>query len=116
MYELRRLPRVRLDQGPMNKVTSRLLLTLTVAASALAQTVYNQIPTNIVGQAVLQQLLLTATAPNLVEGREFNLPEAVAIDSSASPPILYVADTANNRVLAWKNAAAFTKGDFADKV
>ena len=100
----------------MNKVTLRLLLAITVAASAHAQTVYNQIPTNIVGQAVLQQLLLTATAPNLVEGREFNLPEAVAIDASSSPPILYVADTANNRVLAWKNAAGFTKGDFADKV
>ena len=81
-----------------------------------AQTIYNQIPTNIVGQSVLQQLLLTATAPNLVEGREFDLPEAVAIDRSASPPVLYVADAANNRVLAWKNAAGFTKGDFADKV
>ncbi len=55
-------------------------------------------------------------APNLVEGREFNLPQAIAIDTSSSPPILYVADQGNNRVLAWKNAFGFTKGDFVDKV
>lgn len=63
-----------------------------------------------------QQGLLTAIAPNLVEGREFNSPQAVAIDTSASPPILYVADFGNNRVLAWPNAFGFTKGDFAGKV
>jgi len=63
-----------------------------------------------------QQGLLTATAPNLVEGREFNNPQAVAIDASANPPILYVADFGNNRVLAWPNAFGFTKGDFAGKV
>ena len=48
-----------------------------------------------------QQGILTAIAPNLVEGREFNNPQAIAIDSSATPPILYVADFGNNRVLAY---------------
>ena len=82
-----------------------------------AQTIFNPAPSRIVGQAVLQQQgVLTATAPNLVEGREFNNPQAVAVDASANPSILYVADFGNNRVLAWKNASAFTKGDFADKV
>jgi len=82
-----------------------------------AQTIFNPAPSRIVGQAVLQQQgVLTATAPNLVEGREFSNPQAVAVDTSANPPILYVADFGNNRVLAWKNASAFTKGDFADKV
>jgi hypothetical protein len=82
-----------------------------------AQSIFNPAPSRIVGQAVLQQQgVLTATAPNLVEGREFNNPQAVAIDATATPPILYVADFGNNRVLAWKNAAGFTKGDFADKV
>src|ERR1700730_8565159 len=82
-----------------------------------AQTIFNPIPSRIAGQAILQQQgLLTATAPNLVEGREFNNPQAVAIDTSASPPILYVADFGNNRVLAWRNAFGFTKGDFAGKV
>ncbi len=82
-----------------------------------AQTIFNPAPSRIVGQALLQQQgVLTATAPNLVEGREFNNPQSVAIDRSANPPILYVADFGNNRVLAWKNASAFTKGNFADKV
>ena len=34
--------------------------------------------------------------PNLVEGREFYSPQSMAIDKSATPPILYVADTRNN--------------------
>ena len=82
-----------------------------------AQTVFNPSPSRIVGQAVLQQQgIISATAVNLVEGREFNQPQAVAVDTSSSPPILYVADALNNRVLAWRNASGFTKGDFADKV
>ncbi len=86
-------------------------------AQAPTSTIFNPAPSRIAGQAVLQQQgILTATAPNLVEGREFNNPQALAIDSSDSPPILYVADTGNNRVLAWRNATAFSKGNFADKV
>ena len=80
-------------------------------------TIFNPAPSRIAGQAVLQQQgILSATAPNLVEGREFNSPQALAIDNSVTPPILYVADTGNNRILAWKNASAFSKGNFADKV
>lgn len=82
-----------------------------------AQTIFNPAPSRIVGQAVLQQQgLLTAIAPNLVEGRELDNPQAVALDTSVSPPILYVADFGNNRVLAWKNASAFQNGDYADLV
>jgi uncharacterized protein (TIGR03437 family) len=103
----------------------RLLHSITVCAAVAAvldaqtptSTIFNPAPSRIFGQAVLQQIgVLTATAPNLVEGREFNGPQAVALDTSATPPILYVADTGNNRVLAWKDATAFTKGNFADKV
>ncbi len=84
---------------------------------ASAQTIFNPAPSRIFGQAVLQQTgLLTALAPNLVEGREFNTPQGIAIDASSSPPILYVVDTGNNRVLAWKNASGFTKGDPASLV
>ncbi|MBZ5608046.1 MAG: NHL repeat-containing protein [Acidobacteriia bacterium] len=84
---------------------------------AEAQTIFNPAPSRIFGQAVLQQLgLLTATAPNLVEGRELNGPQSLSVDGSSNPPILYVADTGNNRVLAWKNAFGFTKGDPASKV
>lgn len=82
-----------------------------------AQTIFNPAPSRIVGQAILQQQgLLTAIAPNLVEGREFNNPQAVALDTSVTPPILYVADFGNNRVLAWKNASGFTNGAYADLV
>ena len=89
----------------------------TAGAQTPASTIFNPAPSRIVGQAVLQQQgVLTATAPNLVEGREFNGPQAIAIDTSVAPPILYVADTVNNRVLAWKNATAFANGDFAGLV
>src|SRR5437667_9072568 len=69
-----------------------------------------------VGQRDLQQITITEVAPNLVEGRELLGPQAIAVDTSVTPPILYVADTFNSRVLAWKNALLFKNGDFADLV
>src|SRR5579871_4605837 len=46
---------------------------------------------------------LVSTAPNLVEGREFNQPYSIAFDNTnPSAPILYVADTLNSRVLGFK--------------
>src|SRR5229473_8082507 len=77
-------------------------------------TIFNLFPSRIVGQGILQTVSLTATAVNLVEGRELNRPLGIALDTSVSPPILYVADFGNNRVLAWKNAFGFMKGDTAD--
>lgn len=73
----------------------------------------NQNPSRIFGH---RSSTLTSAAPNLVEGRELFNPTAVAVDSSASPPILYVADSGNNRVLIWRNASGFSKGDPADAV
>ncbi len=90
---------------------------LAAAQLVSAQTVFNTLPSRTVGQPTLQQSgTITEVAPNLVEGRELFFPEAVAIDNSATPPILYVADTLNNRVLAWKNITAFQTGAFADLV
>jgi uncharacterized protein (TIGR03437 family) len=43
-------------------------------------------------------------------------PAKVAIDYTRTPFALYVADTANNRVLVWKDAANFHSGDPADLV
>jgi uncharacterized protein (TIGR03437 family) len=54
--------------------------------------------------------------PNLVEGRELFSPTWIALDNSVSPPILYVSDTANNRILAWRNAASAQNGQKADLV
>ena len=91
-------------------------LTLFGVLTALAQTQFNPLPSRILGQAVLQQQQVTALGANLVEGREFNAPQSLAIDASGNPPILYVADSGNNRVLAWKNLQGFKNGDFADLV
>jgi uncharacterized protein (TIGR03437 family) len=46
---------------------------------------------------------ISTTSPNLVEGRELDSPFAIAFDRTTSPPILYVVDSLNNRVLAFKN-------------
>jgi sugar lactone lactonase YvrE len=91
-----------------------IILGSVVAAGWLhADTTINPNPSRIVGQP---QLTLLSGAPNLVEGREFNAPQGVAADTSVTPPILYVVDTGNNRVLAWRNAAGFASGAFADLV
>ena len=63
----------------------------------------NNGPSRAVGTS---RLNLVSAAPNAPEGREFYWPVAVAIDNSVSPPVLYVADSRNNRVMVWKNAAA----------
>ncbi len=85
-----------------------------VAWPVLSQTVFNINPTRSFGQPRLTPV--SSSNPNLVEGREFYSPLGVALDTSASPPIVYVADTYNDRVLAWKNSAAFNNGDLADLV
>src|SRR4051794_31389729 len=89
------------------------------AVSAYAQSLVplNATPSKIVGHPLPEQNtgLFSANA-NLVEGREFLSPQGIALDTSVTPPILYVADTLNNRVLVWKNAASFTNGQTADFV
>jgi uncharacterized protein (TIGR03437 family) len=80
---------------------------------ALGQSVLNLSPSRIVGQ---RSLTITSAAPNLVEGRELNAPLAVAVDRSSTPPVLYVADFGNNRVMAWRNATGFANGAPADFV
>lgn len=81
--------------------------------AASAQVALNSAPTRVVGHP---QLRLVADTPNLADARSLNFPAGVAVDQSATPPILYVADTGNNRVLAWRNASAFTNGAPADLV
>ena len=85
-----------------------------VAWPAASQTVFNINPTRSFGQARLSPI--TTANPNLVEGRELYSPLGLALDTSASTPIVYVADTFNDRVLAWKNSAGFNNGDMADLV
>jgi len=73
--------------------------------------------TRALGAARLEQIgQLTNIQPNLVEGRELNSPQGIALDLTVNPPHLYVADTLNNRVLGWKNALTFPNGATADLV
>jgi uncharacterized protein (TIGR03437 family) len=61
-------------------------------------------------------------APNLIEGKEFNLISSIGvtgsvlIDRSATPPHLYVSDTANNRILCFNDAGQVNAGATADLV
>ena len=88
-----------------------LIMILSAAGTGLAQqsVTLNSTPSRAVGQPQLFPLsnLPSHSNPNLVEGRELYSPYGIAFDTSASPPIIYVADAGNNRVLAWKNARGF---------
>jgi uncharacterized protein (TIGR03437 family) len=75
---------------------------------------YNPTPLREFGQPRLSPV--PTSNPNLVEGRELFNPQGIAIDQTANPPILYVSDTQNNRILAWKDAASFANAAPADLV
>ncbi len=81
--------------------------------TAYAQLLLNSAPTRTIGQT---SLTIAGSNPNLIEGREFYFPQALALDTSVTPPRLYVADSLNNRVLGFKNATAFSNGQTADVV
>jgi uncharacterized protein (TIGR03437 family) len=101
----------------MKQCLSIVSLALLGATAAFAQAALNTFPSRIVGHPNAEQLApLASSTPNLVEGRELYNPEGIALDTTSSPAILYVSDTGNNRVLAWKNATAFSNGQKADLV
>jgi uncharacterized protein (TIGR03437 family) len=58
----------------------------------------------------------TSTGANRIKPSSISSPFKMAIDYSASPFALYVSDTANNRVLIWKDSVHFKNGDPADLV
>jgi uncharacterized protein (TIGR03437 family) len=68
----------------------------------------NHLPSQALGTLKRPMTTAEMTEPvgpplNLLEGRELLAPQAVAVDTSATPAILYVADTGNNRVLAFRD-------------
>jgi uncharacterized protein (TIGR03437 family) len=86
-------------------------LALTFAAVASAQIVLDPSPARVAGHpsaTPAEQLVVANINPNLGVKGGMYLPEGVAVDTSGSTPILYVADTLNNRILAWKNATSAT--------
>ena len=89
-----------------------------IAAAMVAVALYAAIvlATGTTSDVVLGQLGFTHNVPNLVDGKGLNRPQAVAIDSSATPNRVYVADQDNNRVLGWRDADSFSNGAAADLV
>jgi uncharacterized protein (TIGR03437 family) len=103
----------------MRYIFARVLIFAVVVASlAFAQNVpLNVTPSRIVGHPLAEQnASINSFNPNLVEGRELYLPEGIALDTSVSPPMIYVADTFNHRILAWQNSTGFSNGQPADLV
>jgi uncharacterized protein (TIGR03437 family) len=92
-------------------------LALLTTAFATAQTIVplNVLPTRVVGHGSGAISPLTGF-PNLIEGRELWQPQGIAVDTSVTPNILYVSDSLNNRVLAWRNAQGFRNGEKANLV
>lgn len=97
--------------NPLFRILSFILTALTAVAQPTV--VMNGNPTRVLGQARVNSLTGGA---NLVEGRELYAPQSVWIDVSSPTAILYVADTRNNRVLAWRNSATANAGAPADLV
>ena len=98
--------------------STRILLALSLVCLPIGAQVsptINPLPTRAFGQTKLTFGLQTQT-PNLLEGRELSGPTAIAFDTTSSTPVVYVADTANHRVLAWRNPGSLTKGNPADRV
>ena len=97
-----------------------LIAALICPGTGRAQITLNTVPTREIGQPQLPPantpFAVANANPNLVEGREFFNPSGIALDTSVTPPRIYVADTDNNRILAWKDAVNFTNGKFADLV
>lgn len=96
--------------------TSALLLILPQLASAQPVSVeLNDSPSRVLGQPS-RAVPVQTISPNWVEGRELTTPQGIAIDRSAGGPILYIADTGNNRIMAWRNPLAAANGAPADLI
>ncbi len=96
------------------------LLIFFTALTASAQTL-NPRPVKAIGAPRLlatqaNPSALDSVNPNFVDSRDLFNPSAVALDYSSTPPSVYVADTANNRVLGWKYASQLANGAPADIV
>jgi uncharacterized protein (TIGR03437 family) len=58
----------------------------------------------------------TSNGANQIKSGSISTPYDIAVDYSSSPFALYVSDTANHRVLVWRDAVRFRSGDPADLV
>jgi uncharacterized protein (TIGR03437 family) len=96
-----------------------LALALLGAVAAYPQVNLNATPSRSVGHPntpQLEQATLYSVNPNLVEGRELYQPQGVAVDMTVTPHPIFVSDSANNRVLGWRDVTTFKTGQMADIV
>ncbi|HYB91395.1 MAG TPA: choice-of-anchor D domain-containing protein [Candidatus Binataceae bacterium] len=94
--------------------------TLAIAAGAIASAALCAILAaasgGTIADRVLGQIDFIHNAPNFVDASALDQPRAVAISIATSPNHVYVADTANSRVLGWRDAGGFATGAPADIV
>lgn len=89
-------------------------------SAAAAQTL-NPLPSKVFGQpgkprTAAELAAPSALAPNMAKPQSLYGPNGVAVDTSVSPPILYIADSGNHRVLAWRDALSAEMARPADLV
>lgn len=72
--------------------------------------------TDAIPDGVVGQKGFAASLPNRIDLKSLSVPRGIAFDRTVSPPHVYVADTAANRVLAWADATTFENGASADLV
>ena len=98
-----------------SRLYQRLVLILVTASIVAAVPVRGSPQSgNTTANRVLGQVDFTHSGANILNGQGLNAPAAVAIDRSLTPNRIYVADSSNNRVLGWSNAASFANGKAAD--
>ena len=100
---------------PMNSLERLLVCLFLSSVASLAQGQLSPLPSVALGQpAEVPAGDPKTNTPNLVEGREFNQPQSVAVDPVSGA--VYVSDTANNRVLGWTSSASADRNARADVV
>ena len=92
------------------------LAVILVASVTLFITTLHAMTPSTVAQYVLGQTDFVHSSANYITASTMNNPGGIAVDKSSTPHHLYVADTSNNRVLGWNNAASYTDGQPADLV
>ena len=94
---------------------SRLVLLVVVISIATALSV-SAVVNDTTADRVLGQPDFTHGSPNFPDAIGLAGPQGVAVDTSVTPNRVYVADTANNRVLGYSNIAMLTNGSPANLV
>ena len=107
-----------MDQSETIARKSRLAFLMTAAAlgSLLLVSLLPAAVGDTIADRELGQPDFTHRVANIIDGAMLSSPHGVAIDRNSVPNHLYVADTTNNRVLAWVNATGFANGAPADVV